>query len=150
MWFSYEPEKWVLRDVSFKVRVGEVLAVVGSSGSGKTTLLNLLPRFYDPQKGEILIDGKPIREAALRSLRNQVGIVTQETILFNDSISANIAYGQTQMDQARIDEAARIANAHDFVKKLPQGYQTVIGDRGFRLSGGERQRIAIARAVQDA
>jgi subfamily B ATP-binding cassette protein MsbA len=124
-----------------------MLAVVGASGTGKTTLLDLIPRFYDPKKGKILIDGVDIREASLKSLRRQIGIVTQETILFNDSIKANIAYGRPNATDKEIEQAARQANAHDFITHLSYGYNTVIGDRGMRLSGGERQRIAIARAL---
>jgi len=145
--FAYDGGKPVLREVNLKVQAGEVVAIVGASGAGKTTLVNLLPRFYDPIQGEIYVDGTPIRKVALKSLRNQIGIVTQETILFNDSVSANIAYGKTDLDQEAIEKAANVANAHDFIKKLPHGYQTIVGDRGFKLSGGEKQRVAIARAV---
>lgn len=145
--FSYEPTRKVLDRVSFTVQKGEIVALVGPSGSGKTTLLNLLPRFYDPAEGEVLLDGHDVRKASLRSLRGQIGIVTQETILFNDTVSANIAYGCADTDPALIEEAARVANAHDFIQKLPNGYLTPIGDRGFKLSGGEKQRLAIARAV---
>jgi subfamily B ATP-binding cassette protein MsbA len=130
-----------------ELQKGEVFAIVGPSGSGKTTLADLLPRFYDPQKGRILIDGVDIRNFTLKSLRQQIGIVTQETILFNDSIKANIAYGNPGASQEEIEEAARKAGAHDFIRNCPEGYDTVIGDRGMKLSGGERQRIAIARAL---
>lgn len=146
--FGYEGASVpAVSEVSLSVKSGEVVAFVGPSGSGKTTLLNLLPRFFDPASGEILIDGVNIREVSLKSLRQQIGIVTQETMLFNDSVSANIAYGRSEIGRTEIEKVARVANAHDFIQSLPQGYQTVIGDRGFKLSGGERQRIAIARAV---
>jgi subfamily B ATP-binding cassette protein MsbA len=145
--FSYEPPRKVLDGISFTVKKGEIVALVGPSGSGKTSLLNLLPRFYDPTEGDVRIDGRSVREASLQSLRSQIGIVTQETILFNDTVSANIAYGCSGIDPALIEEAARVANAHDFITKLPNGYLTPIGDRGFKLSGGEKQRLAIARAV---
>jgi subfamily B ATP-binding cassette protein MsbA len=129
------------------VKKGQILAIVGPSGSGKSTLVDLIPRFYDPQKGRILIDRQDIRDFTLKSLRQQVGIVTQETILFNDTIRANIAYGRPGASQADIEHAAIQAGAHDFIKNLPDGYNTEIGDRGAKISGGERQRIAIARAL---
>lgn len=144
--FRYE-ELEILKDINFSVSAGEVIAIVGPSGSGKSTLLDLLARFYDPQKGEILIDGLNIRDVTLKSLRGQIGIVTQETVLFNDSVRANISYGHSDMDIKLIEEASRTANARDFILKLPQGYDTFIGDRGVKLSGGERQRLAIARAL---
>ena len=144
--FGYTAHK-VLRNINLSVKVGEIVAIVGPSGSGKTSLMNLLPRFYDVGEGRILIDGVDVRDVALKSLRDQIGIVTQETILFNDTISANIAYGRPKTSQADIEKAARIANAHNFIAKLPLKYQTVVGDRGTRLSGGERQRVSIARAV---
>jgi subfamily B ATP-binding cassette protein MsbA len=137
----------VLRDVSFAARPGEVVAIVGTSGSGKTTLVNLLPRFYDVTDGEILIDGVDVRQATLVSLRAQIGLVTQETVLFNDTVRANIAYGMDDVDEARVESAARAAFAHDFILDLPRRYDTVIGERGSRLSGGQKQRIAIARAI---
>ncbi len=146
VWFSYADHA-VLKGVSFEVKQGSMLAVVGPSGTGKTTLLDLIPRFYDPKKGRVLIDGADIREFTLRSLRQQIGIVTQETILFNDTIRANIAYGASSASQTEIESAAKKAHAHDFIVKLPCGYDTVIGDRGAKISGGERQRIAIARAL---
>jgi len=136
-----------LRDVSFTAGAGEVVAIVGTSGAGKTTLVNLLPRFYDVTEGAILIDGVDIRRATLDSLRNQIGLVTQETVLFNDTVRANIAYGLEDVDEARVESAARAAFAHDFILDLPRRYDTVIGERGSRLSGGQRQRIAIARAL---
>ncbi|HBU08322.1 MAG TPA: hypothetical protein DEA99_03815 [Candidatus Omnitrophica bacterium] len=144
--FRYE-ELELLKDINFSVSAGEVIAIVGPSGSGKSTLLDLLARFYDPQKGEILIDGINIRDVSLKSLRGQIGIVTQETVLFNDSVRANISYGHTDIDIKLIEEASRTANAQGFISKLPQGYDTFIGDRGVKLSGGERQRLAIARAL---
>jgi len=146
LYFTYGRHE-VLRNINLKVKKGEMLAIVGPSGSGKSTLVDLIPRFYDPQRGRVLIDGVNIGEAALKSLRRQIGIVTQETILFNDTIRANISYGNAGIAQAEIEEAAVRAHAHDFIKHLPVGYDTVIGDRGMKLSGGERQRIAIARAL---
>jgi ATP-binding cassette, subfamily B, bacterial MsbA len=146
--FRYaDGEASVLRRVSFEAGFGEVVAIVGTSGAGKTTLVNLLPRFYDVTEGEILIDGVDIRQATLASLRAQVGLVTQETVLFNDTVRANIAYGLEDVDEARVESAARAAFAHDFILDLPRRYDTVIGERGSRLSGGQRQRIAIARAI---
>jgi len=124
-----------------------VMALVGPSGAGKSTLVNLIPRFYDVTSGRILIDEHDIRECSLSSLRRQVAQVTQETILFNDTVRNNIAYGQPDTKHALVEEAARNALAHDFIMRMPQGYETVIGEKGFRLSGGERQRLAIARAI---
>jgi len=144
--FSYADQE-ILRGVNLTVKKGEVFAIVGPSGSGKTTLVDLIPRFYDPKKGRILIDGVDIRQFTLKSLRQQIGIVTQETILFNDSIRANIAYGNPGASQEEIEAAARKAGAHDFIRNFSDGYDTVIGDRGMKLSGGERQRLAIARAL---
>src|SRR5207344_718822 len=137
----------ILRNVSFCARRGEVVAIVGTSGSGKTTLVNLLPRFYDVTEGAILIDGVDVRQATLASLRAQIGLVTQETVLFNDTVRANIAYGMDDVDAARVESAARAAFAHDFILNLPRRYDTLIGERGSRLSGGQKQRIAIARAI---
>jgi subfamily B ATP-binding cassette protein MsbA len=137
----------VLRRVSLTARSGEVVAIVGTSGAGKTTLVNLLPRFYDVSEGTISIDGVDVRQATLKSLRDQVGLVTQETQLFNDTVRANIAYGLQDVDEVKIESAARAALAHDFVLDLPRRYDTVIGEGGGRLSGGQRQRIAIARAI---
>jgi len=144
--FGYNSKK-VLSNVQLKVKNGEIVAIVGPSGAGKTTLVNLLPRFYDPTGGSILVDGVNLKDVTLKSLRDQIGIVTQETILFNDTISSNIAYGRSKTREADIERAARIANAHNFISKLPLKYQTIVGDRGIRVSGGERQRISIARAV---
>ena len=137
----------VLRNVSFAARPGEVVAIVGTSGAGKTTLVNLLPRFYDVTDGTVLIDGIDVRQATLGSLRRQIGLVTQETVLFNDTVRANIAYGLDDVDEARVESAARAAFAHDFILDLGRRYDTVIGERGGRLSGGQRQRLAIARAI---
>jgi subfamily B ATP-binding cassette protein MsbA len=147
--FAYNDgdERRILSDVSFTVRAGRMVAIVGLSGAGKTTLVNLIPRFYDVTGGAILIDGTDIRDVTLTSLRAQVGMVTQETVLFDDTIAANIAYGAPRSTQAEIEAAARTAHAHDFVSALPEGYLTRIGERGQRLSGGQRQRIAIARAL---
>jgi subfamily B ATP-binding cassette protein MsbA len=137
----------ILRDVSLAVRAGQMIAIVGRSGAGKTTLVNLLPRFYDVSAGTILIDGVDIREVSLKSLRKQIGIVTQDTVLFDDSIATNIAYGSPKATLQEIEAAARAANAHDFIAALPRAYDTMIGERGQRLSGGQRQRVAIARAL---
>lgn len=137
----------VLRNISLEVRHGEVLAVVGSSGAGKSTLVHLIPRFFDVSGGSLRIDGRDVRELTLLSLRSQIGIVTQETVLFNDTVRNNIAYGQPRVSQKQVETAAKAALAHDFIQALPGGYDTVIGERGVRLSGGERQRIAIARAL---
>ncbi|HLY99401.1 MAG TPA: ABC transporter ATP-binding protein [Candidatus Angelobacter sp.] len=137
----------VLRSVNLEVQAGEVVAIVGSSGAGKSTLVQMIPRFFDVDSGSIKIDGHDVRDLTLSSLRKQIGIVTQETILFNDSVRNNIAYGQPDVAQAAIIEAAKAALAHDFIQRLPDGYDTVIGEKGLRLSGGERQRLAIARAL---
>ncbi len=148
VWFAYEGDAWVLREVSLEARPGDVVAIVGSSGAGKSTLVDLLPRFYEPTRGAITLDGRDLREFTLPSLRNLMGIVSQETVLFNDTVKANIAYGSLdRFDAAAIEAAARAANAHTFVAALPDGYDTLLGERGTRLSGGERQRIAIARAL---
>ncbi|MDD5428776.1 MAG: ABC transporter ATP-binding protein [Candidatus Omnitrophica bacterium] len=144
--FKYET-KDVLKDISLEVPVGAVAAFVGPSGVGKTTLVNLVPRFYDVTAGRVTIDGVDIRDCTLKSLMEQIGIVTQETILFNDTVAANISYGSSTHNKDDIIKAARIANAHDFIMKMPKGYDTEVGERGFRLSGGEKQRLAIARAV---
>jgi len=140
-------DEYVLRDFNLIANQGELIALVGVSGSGKTTVVNLLPRFYDLQEGRITVDGVDIREVTLQSLRRQIGVVTQETFLFNDTVANNIKYGSPERTQAEVEEAAKAANAHDFIVKLPQGYNTDIGERGVRLSGGQRQRLAIARAL---
>lgn len=148
--FSYQNEEGehpVLSDINLDVRAGEIIAVVGPSGAGKSTLLRLLPRFFDPSSGAILIDGHDIRDVTVRSLRRQIGLVTQETVLFNDTVRNNIAYGQPNIPLEDVESAARAALAHDFIMRMPAGYDTVIGERGMRLSGGERQRISIARAL---
>jgi len=137
----------ILRGVSFSVHAGQMVAIVGRSGAGKTTLVNLLPRFYDVTSGGILVDGVDVREVALASLRRQIGFVTQETVLFDDTLASNIAYGVAGASPEAIEAAARAAHAHEFIAAMPKGYQTVIGERGQRLSGGQRQRIAIARAI---
>ena len=144
--FSYDSNP-VLRDISLRAKKGEVIALVGSSGAGKTTLVNLLPRFYDVTSGRILIDGTDIRSVRLRSLRSQIAIVTQENILFHDTVWNNICYGLSGVSKERVIAAAQAALAHEFILELPSGYDTVIGERGTRLSGGQRQRIAIARAI---
>jgi ATP-binding cassette, subfamily B, bacterial MsbA len=148
--FSYSTEKGehqILHNVDLEVHAGEVLAVVGPSGAGKSTLVSLVPRFFDVTSGRILIDGHDIRDLTLASLRRQVAQVTQETILFNDTVRNNIAYGRPDVKHALVEQAAHNALAHDFIMRMPQGYDTVIGEKGFRLSGGERQRLAIARAI---
>ncbi len=145
--FAYKPGEPVLKDISLLVSPGEAIALVGASGAGKTTFVNLLPRFYDPETGQILIDGIDIRDVKLHSLRRQIGIVPQETIMFSGTIAQNIAFGQDAFDMEAVKEAAKIANAHQFISQLPEGYQTWVGERGVNLSGGQRQRIAIARAV---
>src|SRR4029077_14555706 len=146
--FGYDDaQPRILRGVSFSVAAGQMVAIVGRSGAGKTTLVNLLPRFYDVTGGRILIDGIDIRDVTLKSLRGQIGMVTQETVLFDDSVANNIAYGAAQATRGEIEAAARAANAHDFVMGLPNRYETLIGERGQRLSGGQRQRLAIARAL---
>lgn len=145
--FAYKPGQLVLKDSSVLVLPGERIALVGASGAGKTTLVNLLPRFYDPQSGQILIDGINIRDVKLKSLRRQIGIVPQETILFSGTVAHNIAFGQVQFDLKAVQAAAEIANAHQFITQLSDGYHTWVGERGVNLSGGQRQRLAIARAV---
>jgi ATP-binding cassette, subfamily B, bacterial len=145
--FAYEPNQPVLQNLELTALPGQMIALVGASGAGKTTLVNLIPRLYDPQVGRVLIDGIDVRTVALRSLRRQIGIVPQETTLFSGTIAQNIAFGQTDLDGAAIENAAKIANAHQFISQFPQGYETWVGERGVNLSGGQKQRIAIARAV---
>jgi len=149
--FSYSDDgsdsREILTDINLEVKAGEVLALVGSSGAGKSTLVHLIPRFFDVSGGTLLIDDRDVRETTLASLRGQIGIVTQETVLFNDTVRNNIAYGQPHVSAKDVEAAARMALAHDFIQEMSAGYETVIGERGVRLSGGERQRIAIARAI---
>ncbi len=148
--FSYESEdtqREVLHKIDLEVKSGEILALVGSSGAGKSTLVSLLPRFFDATEGTISVDGHDVRDVTLASLRSQIGVVTQETVLFNDTLRNNIAYGQPGVSLKDVESAARAALAHEFIMELPAGYDTVIGEKGVRLSGGERQRIAIARAL---
>jgi subfamily B ATP-binding cassette protein MsbA len=149
--FSYEASgegsREILRSINLEVNAGEIMALVGSSGAGKSTLAHLIPRFFDVTSGRLTIDGRDVRDTTLASLRSQIGVVTQETVLFNDTLRNNIAYGQPGVSQKDVEAAARAALAHDFITELPAGYETVIGERGVRLSGGERQRIAIARAL---
>jgi subfamily B ATP-binding cassette protein MsbA len=144
--FRYEDTP-VLKQINLTVRAGEAVAFVGMSGGGKTTLVNLIPRFYDVSEGQILIDGRDIRDVTMESLRAQIGIVTQQTILFNDTVRNNIIYGDIEKTEADVIRAAKAANAHHFIMNLPEGYDTVIGEQGTKLSGGERQRISIARAL---
>jgi len=144
--FKYEDD-WVLKNINLKIKAGEVIAFVGSSGGGKTTLVNLVPRFYDVNSGGIFIDGADIRDLTVESLRGKIAIVTQQTILFNDTVENNIAYGNIGQPSEKIIAAAEAAFAHNFIRNLPQGYQTLIGEQGVKLSGGERQRVSIARAL---
>src|SRR5690606_37661647 len=137
----------VLRNISYEAKAGQVIALVGPSGAGKTTLVDLIARFYDPTEGVITIDGLDLRGYAIRSFRERLGIVTQESFLFHDTVRANIAYAMPGATQEQVEAAARAANAHDFVMQMPDGYDTILGERGTRLSGGQRQRIAIARAI---
>jgi len=149
--FAYEDEdserKPVLCEINLDVKAGEVIALVGPSGAGKSSLVNLIPRFFDVNDGCILIDGHDLRDVTIASLRAQIGKVTQETVLFNDTVRNNIAYGQPDVPMSQVEEAARAALAHDFIMRMPDGYNTKIGEKGLRLSGGERQRLAIARAI---
>ena len=145
--FQYDKDTEVLKGINLKVKAGEVLAVVGTSGGGKSTLVNLIPRFYDVSSGSLTIDGTDIRDVTFKSLRDQVGVVTQQTILFNDTVRNNIAYGSLDASEEQIKDAARAAHALGFIQNMPKGFDTVIGESGARLSGGERQRISIARAI---
>jgi subfamily B ATP-binding cassette protein MsbA len=145
--FSYEAGKDVLKDISFVIRPGQIAALVGPSGTGKSTVISLIPRFYDPTSGKVKIDGRDVREYKLKSLREQISFVLQDTLLFRTSIWENIAYGKPDASRKEIEEAAKLANAHEFIEKMPEGYDTMVGERGVLLSGGQRQRIAIARAV---
>jgi subfamily B ATP-binding cassette protein MsbA len=145
--FDYGDGVPLLRDINLRIRKGEVVALVGSSGAGKTTMASLIPRFFDVTQGRITIDGHDVRDVKLDSLRAQIGIVTQETILFNDTVYNNICYGSRLPSEKQVREAACVALAEEFIQEMPQGYETIIGERGQRLSGGQRQRIAIARAL---
>lgn len=149
VYFAYPsaPERTVLRGLDFELRAGEVLALVGPSGGGKTTLVNLLPRFHDPVSGRVLVDGRDLREVTLRSLRGQIAIVAQDTFLFDDTVRGNIRYGRRDATNLEVEEAARNAFADEFIRDLPQGYDTLVGERGAKLSGGQRQRLSIARAL---
>jgi subfamily B ATP-binding cassette protein MsbA len=145
--YAYIQNEIVLKDISFRINKGEVLAIVGPSGAGKSTLVDLIPRFYEPLEGKILLDDMNLCELNLAELRALMGIVTQETILFNDTVRNNIAYGLAKVPLQHVIEAAEIANAHRFIEEMPEAYDTIIGERGVKLSGGQRQRLAIARAV---
>jgi subfamily B ATP-binding cassette protein MsbA len=147
VWFRYDRGPDVLKDINLEVQRGHVLAVVGPSGAGKSTLLDLIPRFHDPTQGQVRIDGADLRDLTIASVRARMGIVTQDVILFNDSVYRNIGYGSDRVDPEAIEHAARMANAHEFIQELPEGYATRVGQRGVRLSGGQRQRLAIARAL---
>ena len=147
VFFSYDGEKNAINGVSFTTQPGEMIGLVGHSGAGKSTLINLVTRFYDPNEGEILIDGHDSRDIELRSLRGQIGVVLQEPFLFEGSVADNIGYGKPDATRQEIIAAAKAANAHDFIVKFPDGYDTTVGERGARVSGGERQRISIARAI---
>lgn len=145
--FGYEPGRPVLRNISLDTNPGETIALVGMTGAGKSTLVSLVPRFADPWEGRVLVDAQDIREVRLKTLRQQIAIVLQESFLFPITVAENIAYGMPHATQEQIEQAARAANAHDFISRMPQGYHTIIGERGGTLSGGERQRISIARAL---
>jgi subfamily B ATP-binding cassette protein MsbA len=146
VWFKYNGD-WVIKGINLRIQKGKTIALVGESGSGKSTLVDLLLRFYDVQKGEILIDGTNIKDVSLNDLRSLIGIVTQEAILFNDTFFNNIAFGVEHATREEVVKAAKIANAHNFIMATPNGYDTVVGERGEKLSGGQRQRVCIARAV---
>jgi ATP-binding cassette subfamily B protein len=145
--FGYAPEQPVLANLSFAAEPGQVIGIFGMTGSGKSSLLSLLPRFYDPDAGRVLVDGRDLRDLDLDAYRRQIGIVYQESFLFSNTVAANIAFGHPQATMAEIERAARIASAHEFILALPQGYETVLGESGVDLSGGQRQRLALARAL---
>jgi ATP-binding cassette subfamily B protein len=145
--FAYSADRSALNGIDLEIRPGQVAAFVGPSGAGKTTITQLVPRFYDPQSGTIRVDGVDVRELTLESLRSHIGVVTQETYLFHDTIGNNLRYGREDATQDQIEEAARAANIADFIASLPEGYDTIVGERGHKLSGGERQRLAIARVL---
>ncbi|MDP9337958.1 MAG: ABC transporter ATP-binding protein/permease [Acidobacteriota bacterium] len=145
--FSYDGEHQVLKDINFTIEPGQIAALVGPSGTGKSTVISLIPRFYDPTDGKVKIDGRDVREYKLKSIREQISFVLQDTLLFRTSIWENIAYGKPDASRKEIEEAAQLANAHEFIEKMPEGYDTMVGERGISLSGGQRQRIAIARAI---
>ena len=146
-YLNHDDPREILHNITLEVQRGEVIALVGPSGAGKSSFVNLLPRFFDVTSGAITIDGHDLRDVTIASLRSQIGKVTQETVLFNDTVRNNIAYGQPDIPFARVEEAAKMALAHDFILRMPEGYDTRIGEKGTRLSGGERQRLAIARAI---
>jgi ATP-binding cassette subfamily B protein len=145
--FGYDPERPVLHDVSLELEAGKVVALIGHTGSGKTTLASLVPRFYDVQRGRVLVDGQDVRDLTLRSLRREIGVIAQDPFLFSASVRENIAFGRPEATDEEVERAAGLAQAHEFIAALPQGYETVIGERGITLSGGQRQRVAIARAL---
>ena len=137
----------ILRNIQLEIKRGELVAIVGPTGTGKSTLVNLIPRFYDPTKGKVMFDGIDLKEVSFSSLRDQIGIVSQETFLFNETVGYNISYGREEAVQEEIESAAKKAYAHTFIQEMENGYDTVVGDRGVRLSGGEKQRVSIARAI---
>ncbi|NOZ77597.1 MAG: ABC transporter ATP-binding protein [Acidobacteria bacterium] len=147
VWFAYDDERWVLRDVNLNVPLGKTVALVGASGAGKSTIAQLIPRFWDPQRGTVMVGGHDVRSLQLASFRARIGVVAQETVLFNDTVRANIAFGRNDISQGRIEAAAKAAFADAFIRALPRGYDTIIGEAGMTLSGGQRQRLAIARAL---
>jgi ATP-binding cassette subfamily B protein len=142
-----EPDRWALREVSFEIMPGQLVALVGPSGAGKTTITYLLPRLYDPTSGAITLDGRNLRDVTMASLATNIGMVTQETYLFHDTIRSNLLYAKPNATQAELEEACRAANIQDFISGLPEGYDTIVGERGYRLSGGEKQRVSIARVI---
>jgi ATP-binding cassette subfamily B protein len=148
--FHYDPERPILAPLSFDVPAGKMVAIVGPSGAGKSTISRILLRFYDVASGRVLIDGQDIRDVTQKSLRSAIAVVPQDTVLFNDTIFYNIAYGRPGASRAEVEEAARHARIHDFIESLPDGYETIVGERGLKLSGGEKQRVAIARVVLKA